>query len=171
MNADYTFDIGNLGSVNLGLVGTYLIEQVSQPVPGGGSYDCKGLFGYTCGQPTPEWRHVARLSWMTPTDTTVSLSWRHMGGTKLSSLTDNPLLSADRTVVNSKIGAYNYFDLSLTQAIDKRFTLRAGVNNMFDKDPPVLDSGLLQSFGNGNTYPGVYDALGRTIFVGFTANF
>ncbi len=171
VNADYTFDIGNLGSVNLGLVGTYLIEQVSQPVPGGGSYDCKGLFGYTCGQPTPEWRHVARLSWMTPTDTTVSLSWRHMGGTKLSSLTDNPLLSADRTVVNSKIGAYNYFDLSLTQAIDKRFTLRAGVNNMFDKDPPVLDSGLLQSFGNGNTYPGVYDALGRTIFVGFTANF
>lgn len=171
VNADYTFDIGNLGSVNLGLVGTYLIEQVSQPVPGGGSYDCKGLFGYTCGQPTPEWRHVARLSWMTPTDTTVSLSWRHIGGTKLSSLTDNPLLSADRTVVNSKIGAYNYFDLSLTQAIDKRFTLRAGVNNMFDKDPPVLDSGLLQLFGNGNTYPGVYDALGRTIFVGFTANF
>lgn len=171
VNADYTFDIGNLGSVNLGLVGTYLIEQVSQPVPGGGSYDCKGLFGYTCGQPTPEWRHVARLSWMTPTDTTVSLSWRHIGGTKLSSLTDNPLLSADRTVVNRKIGAYNYFDLSLTQAIDKRFTLRAGVNNMFDKDPPVLDSGLLQLFGNGNTYPGVYDALGRTIFVGFTANF
>ncbi len=171
VNADYTFDIGNLGSLNLGLVGTYLIEQVSQPVPNGGSYDCKGLYGYTCGQPTPEWRHVARLSWMAPTDTTVSLSWRHIGGTKLSSLTDNPLLSADRTVVNRKINAYNYFDLSLTQAIDKRFTLRAGVNNMFDKDPPVLDSGLLQNFGNGNTYPGVYDALGRTIFVGFTANF
>ncbi|MDF2639379.1 MAG: TonB-dependent receptor [Novosphingobium lindaniclasticum] len=171
VNADYTFDIGNLGSINLGVVGTYLIEQVSQPVPGGGSYDCKGLFGYTCGQPTPEWRHVARLSWMTPTDTTVSLSWRHLGGTTLSSLTDNPLLSADQTTVNRKIGAYNYFDLSLTQAIDKRFTLRAGVNNMFDKDPPILDSGLLQSFGNGNTYPGVYDALGRTIFVGFTANF
>ena len=171
VNADYTFDIGSLGSVNLGVVGTYLIEQVSQPVPGGGSYDCKGLFGYTCGQPNPKWRHVARLSWMTPTDTTVSLSWRHIGSTGLSSLTDNPLLSADETTVNRKIGAYNYFDLSLTQAIDKRFTLRAGVNNMFDKDPPVLDAGLLQSFGNGNTYPGVYDALGRTIFVGFTANF
>ncbi|WP_395397865.1 TonB-dependent receptor [Novosphingobium sp. BL-8A] len=171
VNADYTFNLGSHGSVNLGLVGTYLIEQVSQPVPGGGSYDCKGLFGYTCGQPTPDWRHVARLSWMAPSDTTVSLSWRYIGGTKLSSLSSNPLLSADQTTVNRKINAYNYFDLSLTQAIDKNFTLRAGVNNMFDKDPPILDSGLLQSFGNGNTYPGVYDSLGRTIFVGFTANF
>lgn len=171
VNADYTFDIGNIGSINVGVVGTYLIEQVSQPVPGGGSYDCKGLFGYTCGQPTPEWRHVARLSWMSEGDFTASLSWRHIGGTTLSSLSDNSLLGADRTVVNSKIEAYNYFDLSLTQVIDKGLTLRAGVNNMFDKDPPILDSGLLQSFGNGNTYPGVYDALGRTIFIGATANF
>lgn len=171
VNADYSFDVGNLGSINLNMVGTYLIEQVAQPVPGLGSYDCKGLFGYTCGQPSPEWRHVARLSWMAPSDTTVSLSWRHIGGTRLSSLTDNPLLSAPETVVNSKIKAYDYFDLSLTQVIDKRLTLRAGVNNMLDKDPPALSAGLLQLFGNGNTYPGVYDALGRTIFVGATVNF
>ena len=26
-------------------------------------------------------------------------------------------------------------------------------------------------FGNGNTYPGVYDALGRTIFFGTTLKF
>lgn len=171
VNADYTFDVGNMGSVNIGLVGTYLLEQVSQPVPGLGSYDCKGLFGYTCGQPTPEWRHVARLSWMAPSDTTVSVSWRHIGGTKLSSLSDNPLLGAPETVVNSEIEAYNYIDLALTQVIDKRLTLRAGVNNLFDKDPPVLSSNLLQTFGNGNTYPGIFDALGRTIFVGATVNF
>ncbi|MBF7015005.1 TonB-dependent receptor [Novosphingobium resinovorum] len=171
INADYTFDIGNAGRINVGVVGTYLINQVSQPVPGLGSYDCKGLFGYTCGQPSPEWRHVARFTWMAPGDTVVSLSWRHIGGTTLSSLTDNPLLSAPQTVVNSKIKPYNYIDLSLTQTIDKRLTLRAGVNNLFDKDPPALSAGLLQLFGNGNTYPGVYDALGRTIFVGATVNF
>ena len=45
------------------------------------------------------------------------------------------------------------------------------MNNLFDKDPPLLAAGLLQLFGNGNTYPGVYDALGRTIFVGATINF
>jgi outer membrane receptor protein involved in Fe transport len=171
INADYTFDIGKAGRINVGVVGTYLLEQVSEPVPGMGTYDCKGLFGYTCGQPTPEWRHVARFTWMAPSDTNVSVSWRHIGGTTLSSLTDNPLLSAPETVVNSKIDAYNYIDLALTQTIDNGLTLRAGVNNLFDKDPPALSAGLLQTFGNGNTYPGVYDALGRTIFIGATVNF
>lgn len=171
VNGDYSFGLGNAGRVNLSMVGTYLINQVSQPVPGLGSYDCKGLFGYTCGQPSPEWRHVARFTWMAPGDTTASVSWRHIGGTQLSSLTDNPLLGAPETVVNSEIDAYNYIDLALTQAIEERLTLRAGVNNLFDKDPPALAAGLLQLFGNGNTYPGTYDALGRTIFIGATMNF
>jgi outer membrane receptor protein involved in Fe transport len=51
------------------------------------------------------------------------------------------------------------------------FTLRAGINNLFDKDPPAIAQGLLSSFGNGNTYPGVYDPLGRMLFVGLTAKF
>ena len=48
---------------------------------------------------------------------------------------------------------------------------RAGVNNVFDKDPPIIAQGLLTSFGNGNTYPGLYDAVGRTVFIGLTAEF
>jgi outer membrane receptor protein involved in Fe transport len=58
----------------------------------------------------------------------------------------------------------------------KDISLRAGINNLFDKDPPVVDgnniglAGVTQ-FGNGNTYPGVYDTLGRTVFVGITADF
>ena len=45
---------------------------------------------------------------------------------------------------------------------------------MFDKDPPIIAAGLLgafgnsNSFGNGNTYPGVYDPMGRVFFVGAT---
>jgi len=42
-------------------------------------------------------------------------------------------------------------------------------------DPPIID---FASFpissppnGNGNTFPGTYDALGRTLFVGVTADF
>ena len=171
INADYSFDVGNAGRINIGMVGTFLIEQVAQPVPGLGSYDCKGLFGYTCGQPSPEWRHVARFTWTAPSDTTVSLSWRHIGGTRLSSLTDNPLLGAPQTVVNSRIKPYNYIDLALMQKVTDRFDVRAGVNNLLDKDPPALSAGLLQVFGNGNTYPGVYDSMGRTIFVGATVNF
>jgi hypothetical protein len=50
--------------------------------------------------------------------------------------------------------------------------LHAGINNVFDKDPPILDTNYLgvssPPFGNGNTYPQVYDALGRYVFVGAT---
>lgn len=172
VTADYTFGLGKMGRFNINMVGTWLAEQVSQPLPGGDSYDCKGLFGFTCGQPSPEWRHVARFTWMAPSDTTLSLSWRHVGGTTLSSLSDNDLLNQSaKSIINRKISDYNYFDLSATQSIGKQLQLRAGVNNLFDKDPPAIAAGILTKFGNGNTYPGVYDALGRVIFVGATVNF
>src|SRR3546814_19394484 len=74
-------------------------------------------------------------------------------------------------VINSKIDAYSYFDLAGTVDVLENFTVRAGINNLFDKDPPAIAQGLLSSFGNGNTYPGVYDPLGRMIFVGVTAKF
>ena len=54
----------------------------------------------------------------------------------------------------------------------RRVFAHAGVNNLLDKDPPLLSSGGLTSgiTGplNGNTFPGVYDPLGRYIFVGGT---
>ncbi|UIJ44673.1 TonB-dependent receptor [Sphingomonas cannabina] len=168
---DYTFGIGSLGKFNVNVIGTWLAEQVAEPLPGLGTYDCKGLYGYTCGQPSPEWRHVARFTWMARGDTTLSLSWRHLGSTKLSSLSDNPFLTGTPSVINKRIEAYNYFDLSVTQAVGKQLQLRMGVNNLLDKDPPAIAAGILSAFGNGNTYPGVYDPLGRTVFFGATVNF
>ena len=55
------------------------------------------------------------------------------------------------------------------------FGVRAGVNNVFDKQPPLLDANSFgisaPPFGNGNTYPQVYDPLGRVFFLGLTADF
>ena len=49
-------------------------------------------------------------------------------------------------------------------------SLRLGVNNVLDEDPP-LSSVVGTAPGNGNTYPQVYDALGRYIFMGATFDF
>ncbi len=171
LTADYTLGIGSLGKLNLNMVGTRLISQESEPLKGLGSYDCKGLYGYTCGQPNPKWRHVMRTTWSMPQGASVSLSWRHIDQVKLSSLSDNTFLAGTPSVINRKISAYNYIDLAGTVAVGEGLQLRAGVNNVFDKDPPAIASGILSSFGNGNTYPGVYDVLGRTLFVGATVNF
>jgi iron complex outermembrane receptor protein len=55
--------------------------------------------------------------------------------------------------------------------VASKVTLRAGVNNLFDKDPPLVDLDYLPSvLGNGNTLPQVYDTLGRYIFISLTAD-
>jgi len=71
------------------------------------------------------------------------------------------------------VGARNYFDLAVTFNVMKQLAVRAGVNNIFDKDPPLFNSsgGQATVFGNGNTYPQVYDCCGRKFFVGATVNF
>ena len=78
-------------------------------------------------------------------------------------------------VDDASIPAFNYLDLSAEWRIRDHMVLHAGVNNVFDKDPPIVDSNSFgisaPPFGNGNTYPQVYDSLGRTIFIGITADF
>ena len=47
-----------------------------------------------------------------------------------------------------------------------------GINNIFDRDPPLVDANIAgPPFGNGNTYPGTYDSLGRNFFFGATLKF
>lgn len=163
-NVDYSFGIGKLGKLDANLVGTWLLHEERQPQPGFAAYECKGTFGYSCGEPNPTWHHVARLTWTTPGNATLSLSWRFLNSVKLSD-------TGESSVINRRIPTYNYFDLAGTVSINKQLTLRAGVNNIADKDPPAIASSILTSFGNGNTYAGVYDVMGREIFVGATVDF
>lgn len=163
---------GNWGEVDFSFVGTYLNSRKIEQLPGLGAYNCKGLFGPTCGQPNPAWRHQMRVTWNLPwAPATISANWRYFGGTDLSSNDSNPFLQGDYVEINRKIKAYSYLDLAATWKVREQLALRAGMNNAFDKDPPVIAAGLLSSFGNGNTYPGVYDPMGRTLFVGLSMDF
>jgi len=181
VTGDYRFDAGilgtgrahgaNWGQLDLALVGTWLNSRRIEQLPGLGTFNCRGLFGPTCGQPTPTWRHNLRLTWTLPGGTaTLSANWRYFGSTSLSSNTDNPFLQGDPVVINANIPAYNYLDLAATWKV-YGIEFRGGINNVMDKDPPAIAAGLLASFGNGNTYPGVYDPMGRLLFVGATVQF
>jgi outer membrane receptor protein involved in Fe transport len=142
-----------------------------EPIPGLGEYECKGLHGANCGVPSPEWRHKFRTTWETPWNLDLALTWRHIGKVDQEGTSDNPQLRnaaiapADRTLAER-----NYFDIAASYAVTKKIMLRAGINNLLDKDPPL--SGLVGAgFGNGNTYPQVYDALGRRVFLNATVKF
>jgi outer membrane receptor protein involved in Fe transport len=177
--------MGEWGGLNFSFIGTYTDKYKVQPTSGGGTFDCAGLYGPVCSAitnastgPIPKWKHIVRLTWSTPWPVTVSAAWRYISkvtydGNESNVLLADPLGRTNK--LDNRISAYNYFDLSGTWKVRDTVTLRAGVNNIFDKDPPYLDSNSFPSsgppFGNGNTYPGTYDALGRTIFVGLTADF
>ncbi len=170
----------NYGSLNFSFIGTYTAELRTQPIANGPSYDCAGLYGPVCLTPLPKWRHKLRMTYTMPHfPVDVSIDWRHVGAVSLDANKANPLLankpSGITDTADNHIHPFDYFDLSATWKIRDNLNARVGVSNVFDKDPPILDSTLLPASapptGNGNTYPGVYDALGRTLFVGLSADF
>jgi outer membrane receptor protein involved in Fe transport len=172
LTSTYRLPIGEAGALNFDFVGTKLDSREVEQLPGLGTYDCKGLFGPVCGQPSPSWRHNLRTTWTTGSGKgAVSLNWRYYGGVKLSSNTDNEFLAGDPVEINSKISAFSYFDLFGSWKLGEKTEVRLGVNNLMDKSPPAIAAGLLTAFGNGNTYPGVYDPMGRLLFAGVTIGF
>ena len=63
--------------------------------------------------------------------------------------------------------------MSVQWKVKDGYVLRGGVNNIFDKDPPHGDANNIGVYGggNGNVFPGLYDTLGRNVFIGITANY
>jgi iron complex outermembrane receptor protein len=171
------------GSLDLSFVGTWTNHLTVEPTaffsPGDTStYDCAGLYGSECGVPTPHFRTVTRVTWNTPWNLTASVRWRYNGPVALDQIQPNALLNGgrvDNTPNEANIHSYNYFDVAFTYKVKDGLILRTGMNNIFDLDPPIVDANNLgisgPPFGNGNTFPGFYDSLGRNIFVGLTATF
>lgn len=170
LTLDYNRKLPGYGGLNVNFVATYLKEFKIEEFAGLGEYDCAGLYGPTCGTPLPEWRHKLRATWETPWNVDVSLTWRHIDSVLLDRSSSNPLITGNVNPVDRELAAQNYIDLAASWAVTKNFTLRGGINNLTDRDPP-LSAQVGAGFGNGNTYPQVYDALGRRVFMSVTAKF
>ena len=176
VNANYGVDLEDwglptYGSLAFSFVGTYLTDLTTDTGAGTTQsvYDCTGFYANQCGAPNPEWRHRARMSWMTPWDLDISGTWRYYGEAEFAVLGAGGSLNNAGTRIDRYFDAENYFDLAATWQVMDTVTLRAGVNNIFDNDPQL--SYTVGTTGNGNTYPQLYDALGRYVFFGVTANF
>ncbi|GAB5348108.1 TonB-dependent receptor domain-containing protein [Alteriqipengyuania sp. 357] len=140
--------------------------------------ECAGKFGTTCsatpfGQPIPEYKWTTRVNFIDGPVTT-SIRWRHLG----SVTDDNPDTDfADFNGVE-KIDAYDLIDLTFSFAANESLTLTAGVSNLFDTlpgTPTFAADGTVSNSPNSlllgdnqeqaNTYPSVYDTLGRDYFI------
>jgi outer membrane receptor protein involved in Fe transport len=173
---NYGYPLAGLGTLGLNFLGSWLNKWEYEPLKGAGKFDCAGYFGPQCSQsrgPLPKWRHKVRATWSTPWDVQMAVTWRHINKIANESMSSNPLLAGPTDFTDRELGARDYFDIAASWNINKNFFVLAGINNIFDKDPPIVSNGLAgpSIFGNGNTFPQLYDALGRLVFVSAVAKF
>jgi outer membrane receptor protein involved in Fe transport len=165
----YNFNLGGFGSLLASLNAVFLDETSTIPLAGEPRYDCAGLYGNTCSSAIPDYRHTFRLTWQLPVPVEVSAQWRYMSSVTNEQNTSDPSLTGDPVTFGGTLGSRSYLDLSSSWTINEQFTVRAGINNLFDKDPPLVDT-VWSGPGTPNTW-GPYDTLGRQIFMSMTAKF
>ena len=158
------------GSVAFDFIGSYQFHQKNTPLPGSDTYDCAGLFGPTCSGLFPKWRHTFRVTWNAPHDVQVSGAWRYIGGATFEEDTDEPTIGqGSTTAFTHKVNAVSYFDLAANWNVNEKLAVRGGINNLFDKNPPLIANTIVGG-ALPNSYP-TYDLLGRHLFVALTARF
>ena len=184
-NAAYTYSLGDLGKLGFSLVGT-LIDKFEVDNGISTPYDCVGYYGATCSNlsgtptaPTPEWRHNAKVTWTMPNGFGGQLQWRYLSSVKVDFSSTNPTLAGPFDEFSAKLSSRSYLDLAAWYTFDEKYTFRFGINNLMDTEPPLVSSGRSNGTRNacptgpcnGNTYPAMYDSLGRYIFAGISFDF
>lgn len=167
INANYGFGLDRIGLAPLGRLSVNyvatILDKLETDTGVGRVYDCVGFFANECGTPNPEYRHRARATLQTPIDLDIAVTWRHYGEVEQFEV-------SSETRIDRFFEEQNYIDLAATYRLIDRATFRIGVNNVFDIEPPI-SANVGAGSGNGNTYPQVYDALGRYVFAGITVDF
>jgi len=165
---------GSIGTFDLSLVGTYLSDYIIQPLPTSTpeqTFDCAGYHGFQCRNPKPEWRHVAQIGWNSPWQWLwVGATWRYISSLDIARKSSQPALTGPAFDVQD-LSSANYIDLSASFFATEQLTFKAGINNVFDEEPPVTTTIDRNAGGRGNTYPGFYDVLGQFLFASVSYEF
>ena len=167
--------------LNISFLGTWTEDSNFEPIQGGDTVvTCAGEFGQTCGQPTPEFKWVARASFIDGPLTT-SVRWQHLDSVR----DDDPDTDFAAFGGTEVIDAYNVFDLTFAFDVSEQFVINFGVNNILDELPegPQFDGIEVSNTGDtqgtllgdnqeqANTFPSTYDVLGRRYFVSASFRF
>jgi iron complex outermembrane receptor protein len=158
---DYSVPVGE-ADVRLSLSGSRFLKKFFENVKGvaGSRYNCEGLYSSSCDFPTPKWRHNFEATYLSSSFWSASLNWRYFGAV------ENPDVTSG---IDDGINAQNFFDLSGTFKIGDSISIVTGVNNILDKEPPLVSLNISTNYFN--TVDGYYDMLGRFLHLSATLKF
>ena len=147
---DYSVDT-NWGPLVVSGVTTLLDSYEIIELPGESAIGCAGSWGGSCGKnPMPELMGSYTVGLTTEFDTDVILGVRYLGETD------------DLNANNIDFDAFTYLDATAIYSVNDNMSVTLGVSNLLDKEPGYTsDAGTAP--GNGNTFPGYFDAFGRHI--------
>ncbi len=154
------------GSLAFSWTGNYYLTNESRSSTTVPEIDCLGYYGTSCGNPTHKFRFVQRTTWSMG-DLQLSYLWRYLDSVEIE-----PVQQANTFAAFREIDSYSYIDLAASYAFNDVTKLTVSVQNVFEKDPPVLgNEAATTSANSGNTLPSAYDTLGRIFVVGLNLRF
>jgi iron complex outermembrane receptor protein len=154
------------GDLNVGLVSSYLIHKEIAPA-GGTPLDTAGEVGAASGYGTPDLKATFSVGYDIG-DLGAFAQVRYIG----SGVYDATYGPEQLSRADNDIGAVSYVDLSANYNLSKLgygdVRLFAGIDNVLDKDPPVIP---LNFIANSATNGSHYDVVGRKYYVGARLTF
>jgi outer membrane receptor protein involved in Fe transport len=153
---DWALDAGP-GRLSMNWVGSWLDKWEQQELPGDVFTQYGGTIGTSIATAFPDWKWTFNLNYNIA-GVGLNARWRYVDG------------MSDESEPQFQVGSYSYFDVAASYGFGdgmlKGLGLRAGVTNLFDKDPAIYPS-----YVQSNTDPSTYDVLGRRYFMAVTYSF
>jgi outer membrane receptor protein involved in Fe transport len=134
----------------------YQVAPGDRIIDATGTLDRGGLF---------EFQHLTRLgySW---DNFNLGVSWRHLDSARTAGAAQSP----NTTAIGP--GSYDVMNFNAGISIGDRYSVRLGIDNLFDEEPELTNYNPAGGDTNSNeTSPGLYDVLGRRYYVGINMSF
>jgi iron complex outermembrane recepter protein len=147
----------------------YLAAYDVQQVAGGAIFHYAGTIGSPISAPP----YGAQFRWKTYTNlgyrfgpARVQIDWRHLPRANNIATVTSP---GSGTL---PVGSYDLFGLNGSWSVTSHFDVRAGIDNLMNRQPPNVGvwPGVTNAAGVTDV-AGSYDVIGRRFFAGFTARF
>jgi outer membrane receptor protein involved in Fe transport len=152
--ADYLFELP-AGELRLNLLGTYSLSNDFVPFEGGEVVDSQGEVG------VPDLKANLSATY-TLDDVLLSYTLRYIDGVNVEN---------DQVETFGTISAYTYHNLHARYNFGDHYELYVGIDNVLDKEPPLLGQGVPGDITGTNTAADVYDVMGRYYYAGLKINF
>lgn len=143
---NYNWSLGDV-QMDAGIQGSYILDYLFEAVPGAGLQSVVDTFGFT-----QKFRSQADIG-LQRGGLRSRLTWNHLAGYFNTTVTPR-----------QRISNYDTFDLSVGFELTRNVTLGADVRNLFNEDPPFVDTNFGYDPQASNPIPRVFAITAQVKF-------